>query len=68
MLDMEKIIKKFLIEQESNTAQCAERLGVTTSNLYGKYRRNTFYVSDLEKIASAYGCEVKIEFVPKKEF
>lgn len=67
MLDMQKIIKKFLIEQESNTAQLAERLGVTTSNIYAKYKRNTFYVSDLEKIAEAYGCEVEINFVPKKK-
>lgn len=67
MLDMQKIIKKFLIEQESNSAQLADKLGVSTSNIYGKYRRNTFYVSDLEKIAEAYGYEVEINFVPKKK-
>ena len=66
MIDLEKLIKKFLIEQDSNTAQCAAKIGCGTANLYGKYRRNTFYVSDLEKIAEAYGHEVKIEFVPKK--
>lgn len=67
MLDMQKIIKKFLIEQDSNSAQLAEKLGVTTANIYGKYKRNTFYVSDLEKIADAYGYEVEINFVPKKK-
>lgn len=67
MLDMQKIIKKFLIEQDSNSAQLAEKLGVSTSNIYGKYRRNTFYVSDLEKIADVYGYEVEINFVPKKK-
>ncbi len=67
MLDMEKVIKKFLIEQDSNTAQCAKLLGCGTANLYGKYRRNTFYVSDLEKIAEAYGYEIEINFVPKKK-
>lgn len=67
MLDMEKIVKKFLIEQGSNTAQAAEKIGVSSANIYGKYRRNTFYISDLEKIAEAYGYEVEINFVPKKK-
>lgn len=66
MLSMEKLIKTFLLEQDSNTAQLAKRIGCGTSNLYDKYRRNTFSVADLERIADAYGCEVEIKFVPKK--
>lgn len=68
MLEMRKIIKKFLIEQDSNTAELARKLGYKSSSIYDKYRRNTFYVEDLERIAEAYGCEVEIRFVkPHKD-
>lgn len=66
MLSMEKLIKTFLIEQGSNTKQLAEKIGCGSANIYGKYRRNTFSVADLERIADAYNCEVEIKFVPKK--
>lgn len=64
-MDMKKIIKTFLIQQDSNTVQLAARLGCGTSNLYDKYKRNTFSVEDLERIAEAYGHKLKIEFIPK---
>ena len=64
-MDMRKIIKTFLIQQDSNTAQLAAKLGCGTSNLYDKYRRNTFSVEDLERIAAAYGHELEIKFVKK---
>ena len=67
-LDIKKIVKKFLIEQDSNTARLAAKLGCGTSTIYDKYRRNTFSVADLEKIAAAYGYELKIEFVKPKNY
>ena len=66
-MDMKKIIKTFLVQNDSNTAELARRIGCSTSLLYDKYRRNTFYVTDLEKIAEAYGCKVEIKFTPKVE-
>ena len=67
MLDMKKVIKKFLVEVDSNTFECSRLVGWQRSNLYDKYRRNTFYVKDLERIAAAYGYEVEINFVKAKQ-
>jgi DNA-binding NtrC family response regulator len=64
-MDMRKMIKTFLVQQDSNTAELSRRLGYSRSNLYDKYRRNTFSVDDLERIAEAYGHKLKIEFIPK---
>ena len=67
MLDMKKVIKKFLVEVDSNSAECSRRVGWQRSNLYDKYKRGTFYITDLEKIAAAYGYEVEVHFVKPKQ-
>ena len=66
MVDLKELVTSFLKARGSNTAKCAEKIGCGKSNLYDKYRRGTFYVSDLEKIADAYGYEVEIKFRKKK--
>lgn len=62
-MDCKKVIKKFLVDQDSNTAELARRLGCGTSNLYDKYRRNTWSVAELERVAEAYGFRLSVEFV-----
>ncbi len=44
-------------------AELARRTGQTPQNLNNKYKRNTFKVSELEKIASALDAELKIQFI-----
>lgn len=47
-------------------AELARRTGQTAQNLNNKYKRNVFKVSELEKIAEALNCELKISFIDKE--
>lgn len=47
-------------------AELARRTGQTPQNMNNKYKRNTFKVSELEKIADALNADLKIQFVDKK--
>ncbi|WP_296022435.1 helix-turn-helix transcriptional regulator [uncultured Treponema sp.] len=47
-------------------AELARRTGQTAQNLNNKYKRNVFKVSELEKIAAALDCELRISFVDKE--
>ncbi|MEE0252421.1 MAG: helix-turn-helix transcriptional regulator [Acutalibacteraceae bacterium] len=44
-------------------AELARRTGQTPQNMNNKYKRNTFKVSELEKVAEALGAELKIQFI-----
>ncbi|MCI9082818.1 MAG: transcriptional regulator [Lachnospiraceae bacterium] len=47
-------------------AELARKTGQTPQNMNNKHKRNTFKVSELEKIAEALDAELKISFVDKK--
>lgn len=47
-------------------AELARRTGQTPQNLNNKYKRNTFKVSELEKVAEALDAKLVISFVDKK--
>lgn len=64
-MDIAKLIKKLLVDKDSNTVDLSKRLGCGTANLYNKYKRNNFSTKELEEIAEVLGCELKIEFVDK---
>ena len=44
-------------------AELARRTGQTPQNMNNKYKRNTFKISELEKVAEALGEELKIQFI-----
>ena len=44
-------------------AELARRTGQTPQNMNHKYKRNTFKISELEKVAEALGAELKIQFI-----
>ena len=44
-------------------AELARRTGQTPQNMNNKYNRNTFKISELEKVAEALGAELKIQFI-----
>ena len=46
-------------------AELARRTGQTPQNMNNKYKRNTFKVSELERVAEALDAELKIVFVDK---
>ena len=47
-------------------AELARRTGQTPQNMNNKYKRNTFKISELEKIAEAFNAELKISFIDKE--
>ena len=47
-------------------AELARRTGQTPQNMNNKHKRNTFKVSELEKIAEALDAELKILFIDKE--
>ena len=47
-------------------AELARRTGQTPQNMNNKYKRNTFKVSELEKVAEAFNAELKISFIDKE--
>lgn len=47
-------------------AELARRTGQTPQNMNNKHKRNTFKVSELEKIAAALDAELKIQFIDRK--
>ena len=47
-------------------AELARRTGQTPQNMNNKYKRNTFKIAELQKVAEAMDAELKITFVDKK--
>ena len=47
-------------------AELARRTGQTPQNMNNKYKRDTFKISELEKIAEALGADLKISFIDKE--
>lgn len=64
-MDITKEIKRILFEKDLNTVELARRLGCGTANIYNKYKRNNFSVKELQEIADALGCDLKITFTDR---
>lgn len=47
-------------------AELARRTGQTPQNMNNKYKRNTFKIAELQKVAEAMDAELKITFVDKE--
>nr|DAU92995.1 MAG TPA: LAMBDA REPRESSOR (TRIPLE MUTANT)/DNA COMPLEX-DNA COMPLEX, DOUBLE HELIX, TRANSCRIPTION-DNA.1A [Bacteriophage sp.] len=47
-------------------AELARRTGQTPQNMNNKYKRNTFKVSELEKVADALDADLKIVFIDRQ--
>lgn len=47
-------------------SELARRMGQTPQNLNNKYKRNTFKISELEKVAEALGARLEVTFVDKE--
>lgn len=46
-------------------AELARRTGQTPQNLNNKYKRNTFKISELEKVADALDADLQIRFIDR---
>ena len=47
-------------------AELARRTGQTPQNMNNKYKRNTFKISELEKVADALDADLKISFIDRE--
>ena len=66
-VDVEKEIRKLLIEEDKTLSWLAKSLKTSQSNLSKKLKRNNFCTKDIEKIANVLGYELKIEFIKKTD-
>lgn len=64
-MDLAEDIKIICIKHKLSMTELAERTGQSQPNLANKLRRNDFKSSELEKIAEALNCELKISFIDK---
>ena len=63
-MDLEKEIKKMLIDNDMSVTDLAEKLDTTRQNLNNKLKRKDMKVSDLNTILKVLG--YRIEFVKEK--
>lgn len=65
--DVREYISLCRVKRNNMTeAELARRTGQSPQNMNNKYKRNTFKVSELEKVAEALGAELKISFIDKE--
>lgn len=66
-MDVREYIKLCCVKRGNiSEAELARRTGQTPQNMNNKYKRNTFKISELEKIAKALNAELKILFIDKE--
>ena len=66
-MDVREYIRLCCVKRGNITeAELARRTGQTPQNMNNKYKRGTFKVSELEKVAEALGAELQISFVDKE--
>lgn len=65
-MDVREYIDLCRVKRDNmSEAELARKTGQTPQNMNNKHKRNTFKVSELEKIAEALDAELKILFVDK---
>lgn len=66
-MDVREYIKLCCVKKgDISEAELARRTGQTPQNMNNKYKRNTFKISELEKVAEALGADLKISFIDKE--
>lgn len=60
-------IQKMLIDKDMNKKTLAEKCGWSPSNLRNKLKRDNFSENELQLIANALDCDLKIEFIPRDQ-
>ena len=56
-------IKILCVRSNISTAELSRRLGVSPQSFSGKMKRESFTISDLEKIADAVGAQFERSFI-----
>ena len=64
-MNIEKEIKKILLDEDIEIKELARRLNTSQQNISATLKRNNFTTKDIEKILNVLGYELKIEFIKK---
>ncbi len=62
-MDITEKVRILAIKSKITVQQLAEKSGQSSANLYNKLSRNTFKLSELEKIAAAVDAKLEVNFV-----
>ena len=63
-MGMTEKIRILLVKRGNiSEAELARRLGMSTTNLYNRFKRDNFTEKDLERIAEVLDCKFKAGFV-----
>ena len=66
-MDIREYINLCRVKKGSiSEAELARRTGQTPQNMNNKYKRNTFKISELEKVAEAFGADLEIRFIDRE--
>ena len=66
-----KLLKIKLIEKDLTAKDLAAKIGTSQQNLSAKMKRDNFSEKEMEEIAAALNCDLKISFIDRdtgKEF
>ena len=64
-MNIEKEIRKILLDEDIEIKELARRLNTSQQNISAKLKRNNFTTRDIEKILNVLGYDLKIEFIKK---
>ena len=62
-MPMAEKIRIALIKRNMNLKELSSRLGCTSQNLSGKFKRDNFSEKELQEIASALDCSIEGRFI-----
>lgn len=62
-MDIAEKIRILAVKNKISVQQIAEKSGQSSANLYNKLSRNDFKLSELERIASAVGATLEVDFI-----
>lgn len=67
MMDIREYIRLCCVKRGNvSEAELARRTGQTRQNMNNKYKRNSFKISELEKVAEALDADLQISFIDKE--
>lgn len=60
-------IKIILVKKNLNIARLADMMGVSSTTLYSKFKRDNFSFKDIEKISEVLGLDYEVSFIIKEK-
>lgn len=60
-IDVERELRKILIDEDKTIGYLAEKLGVSNQNLSAKFRRNNFRIKEVEEMLDLLGYDLEIK-------